>query len=169
MTRRLLPLLLVFAFTGALPGQVPSKARIDSLLQAASKALDHYQTLAPSIRSTHANEKTLRDSCNGVLEMLGRDVQDAKKNIARYRALAAPQSVDLFDIYEIFQKIMEGISDLGYVGDLYGETNRALFAEAYNRFVKITLWFGGEVRNTLQCSADKQLRLPTYLALPLDP
>ena len=57
--------------------------------------------------------------CNGVLEMLGRNVQDAKKNIARYRALAAPQSVDLFDIYEILQKIMEGISDLGYVGDLY--------------------------------------------------
>ena len=49
----------------------------------------------------------------------------------------------------------QGISDLGYVGDLYGETNRALFAEAYNSFVKITLWFGGEVRNTLQCSADK--------------
>jgi hypothetical protein len=98
MTRRVLPLLLVFAFTGALPGQVPSKARIDSLLQAASNALAHYQTLAPSIRSNHANEKMLRDSCNGALEMLGRDVQDAKKNIARYRALAAPQSVDLFDI-----------------------------------------------------------------------
>jgi len=81
MTRRLLPLLLVFAFIGALPEQVPSKARIDSPLQAASNALDHYQTLAPSIRCTHANEKTLRDSCNGVLEMLGRDVQDAKKNI----------------------------------------------------------------------------------------
>ena len=125
MTRRLLPLLLVFAFTGALPGQVPSKARIDSLLQAASNALDHYQTLPPSIRSNHANEKTLRDSCNGVLEMLGREVHDAKKNIARYRALTAPQSVDLFDIYEIFQKLMEETSDLGYVGDLYGETHRA--------------------------------------------
>ena len=155
MTRRLLPLLLVFAFTGALPGQLPPKARIDSLLQAANNALDHCQTLAPSIRCHHAHEKTLRDSCNGVLEMLGRDVQDAKKNIARYRALAAPQSVDLFDIYEIFQKIMEGISDLGYVGDLYGETNRAWFAEAFNSFMKITLWFGGDVRNTLQGSADK--------------
>lgn len=98
MTRRLLPLLLVCAFAGALPGQVPSKARIDSLLQAASNALDHHQTLAPSIGCNHANEKTLRDSCNDVLEMLGGDVQDAKKNIARYRALAAPQSVDLFDI-----------------------------------------------------------------------
>ena len=98
MTRRLLPLLLVCAFAGALPGQFPSKARIDSLLQAASNALDHHQTLAPSIGCNHANEKTLRDSCNDVLEMLGGDVQDAKKNIARYRALAAPQSVDLFDI-----------------------------------------------------------------------
>jgi len=87
--------------------------------------------------------------------MLGRDVQDAKKNIARYRALATPQPVDLFDIYEIFQKIMGAISELGYVDDLYGESNRVLFAEAYNSFVKITLWFGGEVRNTLQCSANK--------------
>jgi hypothetical protein len=164
MTRRLLPLLLVFAFTGALPGQVPSKARIDSLLQAASNALDHYQTLAPSIRCNHANEKTLRDSCNGVLEMLGRDVQDAKKNIARYRALAAPQSVDLFDIYEIFENILGGISELGYVGDLCGESNRVLFAEAYNSFVKMTGWFGYEVRNTLQCSADKSCG-GQYLAL----
>ena len=105
MARRLLPLVLVFAFPGALPGQVPSKARIDSLLQAASNALDHYQTLAPSIRCNDANEKTLRDSCNVVREMLRRGVQDAKKSIARHRALAAPQSVDLFDIYEIFRKI----------------------------------------------------------------
>jgi hypothetical protein len=71
------------------PRQVPSKARIDARLQAASHALDH----------------------------LGREVPDAEKNIARYRALAAPQSVDRFDIYEIFRKITEGISDLGYVGD----------------------------------------------------
>lgn len=155
MTRRLLPILLVFAFTGALPGQVPTKARIDSLLKGASKALDHYQTLAPSIRCDHANEKTLRDSCNIVLEMLERDVQHAKENIARYRALATPQSVDLFDIYEIFQRILGGVSELGYAGDLYGESNRVLSAEAYNNFVKITLWFGGEVRNTLHCSVDK--------------
>jgi hypothetical protein len=155
MNRRLLPILLVFAFTGVLHGQVRPQARIDSLLQAASNALDHYQTLAPSIRCEHANEKTLRDSCKIVLEMLGRDVQDAKKDIACYRALTTPQPVDLFDIYEIFQKIMGGISELGYVGDVYGESNNALFAEAYNSFVKITRWFGGEVRNTLQCSADK--------------
>jgi len=155
MTRPLLPILLVFTFTAALSGQLPPKARIDSPLQAASKALDHYQTLAPSIRCDHANEKTLRDSCNIVLEMLGRDVQDAKKKIARYRALATPQPVDLFDIYEIFQNILGEISELGYVGDLYGESNRILFAEAYNSFVKMTGWFGVEVRNTLQCSADK--------------
>jgi hypothetical protein len=130
-------------------GKVPTKARIDSLLKGASKALDHYQTLAPSIRCNHAHEKTLRDSCNIVLEMLGRDVQDAKENIARYRALATPQPVDLFDIYEILQKIMGGISELQYGGYLYGESNWALFAEAYNSFVKMTAWFGVEVRNTL--------------------
>jgi hypothetical protein len=88
MTRHLLPIVLAFAFTGALPGQVPSWARIDSLLQTASKALDHYQILAPSIRCDHATERTLCDSCKATLEMLGRDVQDAKKNIARYRASA---------------------------------------------------------------------------------
>jgi len=112
-------------------------ARIDSLLQAASNALDHYQTLAPSIACHHSNEKTLRDSCNGVLEMLGRAVQDAKKNIARYRALAAPQSVDLFDIYEIFQKII-------------GRNQRS------------------RVRGRSLLGRQK-LRLPTYLAFPLDP
>jgi hypothetical protein len=141
MNRRLLPLLLVFAFTGALPGQVPSKARIDSLLQAASNALDHYQTLAPSIRRIMPMRKRSvipATACGKCSEEMFRTRRRTSHAIVR-----SPQ------------KIMEGISDLGYVGDLYGETNRALFAEAYNSFVKITLWFGGEVRNTLQCSADK--------------
>ena len=82
--------------------------------------------------------------------MLGRDVQDAKEKIASYRQLSAPQPVDLFDIYEGFQKIMDGVGNLGYAGELYSERNRALFAQAYNNFVKITLWFAGEVRNTMQ-------------------
>jgi hypothetical protein len=148
---RLLPMLLL-AFTFAVPihSQVRPQPRTDSLLQAASEALDHYQQLAPAIKCEDATEKTLRDSCKIVLEMLGRDVQDAKEKIASYRQLSTAQPVDLFDIYEVFQKIMDGVGNLGYAGELYGERNRALFAEAYNNFVKITLWFGGEVRNTVQ-------------------
>jgi hypothetical protein len=97
-------------------GRFGPRLRIDARLQAASNALDLDQTLAPSIRSNLANEKTFHDSCNRVLEMLRRNVQEAQNNIARYRALAAPRSVDLFDTYEIFQKIMEGIRDLALRG-----------------------------------------------------
>jgi hypothetical protein len=150
MTSRLF-LLVVLAFTcvGPLHSQVPTQARINSLLQASSKALDRYQELAPGIRCEAATEKTLRRSCKGVLEMLARDVQDAKEKIARYRKLSAPQPVDLFDIYQVLQDIMTRIDELTFAEDLYGERNRGLFAKAYNNFVKITLWFGGEVRKTM--------------------
>jgi hypothetical protein len=149
--RRLLPvLLLAFIFAVPIHAQVRAQARIDSLLQAARNALYRYQQLAPAIHCEDATEKTLRDSCKIVLEMLGRDVQDAKEKIASYRQLSTPQPVDMFDIYEVFQKIMDGVGNLGYAGELYGERNRALFAEAHNNFVKITLWFGVEVRNTMQ-------------------
>ena len=147
--QRLLPVLLAFTFAVPIHAQV-RPARIDSLLQAASKALDHYQQLAPAINCEDATEKTLRHSCRTVLEMLGRDVQDAKEKIASYRQLSTPQPLDLFDIYQVFEQIMGGVGSLGYAGELYGERNRGLFAEAYNNFVKITGWFGSEVRNTMQ-------------------
>lgn len=147
---RLLPVLLAFTVAVPIHAQVRPQARIDSMLLAASKALDHYQQLAPAIHCEDATEKTLRDSCEIVLEMLGRDVEDAKEKIARYRQLSTPQPVDLFDIYEVLQQIMGGIGNLGYAEELYGERNRGLFAEAYNNFVKITGWFGSEVRNTMQ-------------------
>src|ERR1700719_1475675 len=153
---RLLPVLLAFTFAvPSIHAQVRPQARTDSLLKAASKALDHYHQLAAAINCEDATEKTLRDSCKGVLEMLGRDVQDAKEKIASYRQLSTPQPVDLFDIYQVFQEIMAKIDSLGYAGELYGERNRGLFAETYNNFVKITGWFGSEVRNTMQ-SAEKR-------------
>jgi hypothetical protein len=147
---RLFPVLLVFAFAVPIHGQVRPQARVDSLLQAASDALDHYQQLAPAIHCEDATEKTLRDSCKIVLEMLARDVQDAKGKIAHYRQLSTPQPVDLFDIYQVLQQIMGGVGNLGYAAELYGEHNRMLFAEAYNNFVKMDAWFGNEVRDTMQ-------------------
>jgi hypothetical protein len=146
---RLFPLLL-FVFAFPCHGQVQPQARVGSLLQAVSDALDHYEQLAPAIQCDDATEKTLRDSCKSVLEMLGRDVQDAKEKIAHYRQLPDPRLSDLFDIYQILQQIMGGIGNLGYAGELYGEHNNARFAEAYNSFVKIDGWFGNEIRDAIQ-------------------
>ena len=88
--QRLLPMLLTFIFAVPIHAQVRPQARIDSLLRAASTALDHYQQLAPAISCESGSEKALRDSCKAVLETLGRDVQDAKGKIASYRQLSTP-------------------------------------------------------------------------------
>ena len=147
---RLFPVLLLFAFVVPSHGQVQPQNRVGSLLQGVSDSLDHYQQLAPAINCEDATEKTLRDSCKTVLEMLGRDAHDVKEKIAHYRQLSTPQLVDLFDIYQIFHQIMEGVTYLGYPAELYGEHNRMLFAEAYNNFVKMDGWFGSEVRDAIQ-------------------
>lgn len=147
---RLYPALLLFAFAVPSHGQVQPQDRVSSLLQGVSDSLDHYQELAPAIHCEDATEKTLRDSCKIVLEMLGRDAHDAKEKIAHYRQLSTPQLVDLFDIYQVFHQIMEGVGNLGYAAELYGEHNRVLFAEAYNNFVKIDAWFGSEVRDAIR-------------------
>ena len=80
---RLFPLLLI-VFAVPSHGQVRPQARVGSLLLAVSDGLDHYEQLAPSIRCEDATEKTLRDSCKIVLEMLGKDVKDAREKIAHY-------------------------------------------------------------------------------------
>lgn len=90
-SHRLFPLLLLFVF--AFPGQVQPQARVGSLLQAVSDALDHYEQLAPAIQFEDATEKTLGDSCKSV-EMLGRDVHDAKEKIAHYHQLPDPRLTD---------------------------------------------------------------------------
>jgi hypothetical protein len=147
---RLFPVLLLFAFAVPSHGQVQPQDRVGSLLQAVNDSLDHYQQLARAIHCEDATEKTLRDSCKIVLEMLGREAHDAIEKIAHYRQLSTPQPVDLFDIYQVLQQIMGGVGNLGYAAELYGEHNRVLFAEAYNNFVKIDGWFGNEVRDAIQ-------------------
>jgi hypothetical protein len=52
---RLFPMLLVFVVAVSAHGREP----IDRLLQAASKALDHYQQLAPGIHCEDATTKEL--------------------------------------------------------------------------------------------------------------
>jgi len=78
----------------------------------------------------------------------------AKMRIASYRQLSTPQTVDLFDIYQVLQEIMARINSLVCAEELYAEGNGRLFAEAYNNFVKITGWFGGELRSTMQGQKD---------------
>jgi len=147
---RLFPVLLVFAVAVPAHGREP----IDPLLQAASKALDHYQQLAPGIHCEDATTKELSDDCKIALDTLRSKVQEANEEIARYRRLSRPQAVDLFDTYQAFRSVMDGVDRLNSASDFYGEHNRQLFAEAYNTFVKITGWFGGVVRDTIQ-DADK--------------
>jgi hypothetical protein len=139
-------LLLLIVFAVPSHGQVRPQARVGSLLLAVSDGLDHYEQLAPAIRCEDATEKTLRDSCKIVLEMLGRDVKDAREKIAHYNQLSDPQLADLFDIYQVLQQVMEGIGKLSYASELYGEHNSVLFADAYNHLTKIDSWFGSEIR-----------------------
>jgi hypothetical protein len=142
----LFPVLLVFVLAVPAHGREP----IDPLLQAASKALDHYQQLAPGIHCEDATTKELSDACKIALETLKSRVQEANAEIARYRRLSNPQVVDLFDTYQAFRRVMDGVDSLNCAPDFYGEHNKQLFAEAYNTFVKITGWFGGVVRDTIE-------------------
>jgi hypothetical protein len=45
---------------------------------------------------------------------------------------------------------MAEIEDLNYEPDFYGERNKQVLADAYNTFVKVTGWFGGVVRVSIQ-------------------
>ena len=143
--RLLFALSLMFALT------IPAHGResIDPLLQAASKALDHYQQLAPGIHCEDATTKGRRDDCKIALDDLKSRVLEAKAEIALYRRLPSPQAVDLFDTYQVYRRVMDAVDRLNFAPDFYGEHNQQLFAEAYNTFVKITGWFGGVVRDTI--------------------
>jgi hypothetical protein len=148
--RRLFAPFLLFAFVIPVCGQVQSRAEVDSLLEAANKALDHYEHLAPSVHCEEVTKTEFRDVCKIGLETLEERVQEAKTEIAHYRHDSTPQAVDLFDAYEVFRRVMIELEALNSVPDAYGERNQQLFAEAYNTFVKITGWFGGVVRNGIR-------------------
>ncbi len=148
---RLLPVSLLFVLAVPAHGREP----VDPLLQDASKALDQYQqNLAPGFHCEDATTTESREACKITLEALGTRVQEAKAGIARYRQLSSPQPVDLFDAYQAFRRVMELVESFTCASESYGERNRQLSAETYNSFVKITGWFGGVVRETIQ-DADK--------------
>jgi hypothetical protein len=89
------------------------------------------------------------DAWKIALEDLKSRVQ-ANAEIGRYPRLSNPQVFDLFDTYQAFRRVMDGVDRLNFVADFDGEHNQVLFAEAYNTFVKITGWFGDVVRETIQ-------------------
>jgi hypothetical protein len=138
---------LLLAFVIPLCGQVQSRSEVDSLLEAANKALDHYQHIAPGIHCEEATKTAFRDICKIELETLEERVQEAKTEVVRCRT---PQAVDLFDAYEVFRRVMIELEAINSVPDFYGERNQQLFAEAYNTFVKVTGWFGGVVRDRIR-------------------
>lgn len=150
MKLRLFPALLLFAFVIPVCGQAQPRSEVDSLLQAATKALDHYQQLSPAIHCEEATTTEFRYDCKITLEDLRTRVQEANAKIVHYRQLSTPQVVDLFDAYEAFRRVMAGVESLNCAAEFYGKHNQQLFAEAYNTFVKINGWFGGVVRDSIR-------------------
>jgi hypothetical protein len=148
---RLLASFLLLGFAIPIYGQVQPQSEVESLLRAASKALDHYQKLAPGIHCEEATSKEFRDTCKLTLETLAERTQEAEAEIALYRQRSTPQITDLFDAYESFRRVMAVVEDVNYTTPAsYGEHNKRLFAEAYNTFVKVNGWFGGVVRIKIQ-------------------
>lgn len=143
---RLFPGLLALAIAAPAYGQ----ASVDPLLNAASQALDHYEQIAPRIRCLDATTRQFRDSCKITLGSLETRVQEAKAQIARYRQLPSHKAVDLFDTYEMFRRVMDGVESLNCAPESYGEHNRPLLAESYNTFAKVTGWFGGVVQQSIR-------------------
>jgi hypothetical protein len=141
---------LLFAFAIPVRSQVQRLPEVDSLLNAASKALDHWQELAPEIHCDNATQTQLREDCRTNVLSMGERVQEAKAAIAHYRQLSMPQAVDLFDAYQSFRRVMEVAEQMNCAPDFYGEQNRRVFAEAYNTCVKVNGWFGGVVRDSIQ-------------------
>jgi len=148
--RSLMLLACAFALAVLTQAQTQSQQEIDSLLKGASLSLDRYQQLAPDVRCDEAIEQSLRDSCKEEMQMLSERVQEAREKLARYRQSPAPAVVDLFDIYEIFHRIMEGIEVAQLPVEFYGEHNQRALARIYNNFVKVTAWVGGVVRDEIQ-------------------
>jgi hypothetical protein len=150
MNLRFLPLFLVLLFAISSQGQQQPQSELDSLLKATSHVLDRYQGLAAAIHCGDAPEKTLRDACKVSLETLEGNVRDTKDKLAGYRHLPDPQPVDLFDIYQAFQRTMQGIGEMEFAADLYDEPNRIAFAGLYNNFIKVYGWFGNVVRDAIE-------------------
>lgn len=150
---RMIPVLLLIAIS-APPCCHAQTPEVESLLQSASHALDHYEELAPGIHCQDVVQKEFRDACTAARETLGERVREAKAEIARYRQRPRPEAADLFDAYESFRRVMDVLENVNYVApESYGEHNQQLFAEAYNSLVKVTGWFGGVVRAGIQASA----------------
>lgn len=144
---------LLFAFAVPICGQVQQPHEIDSLLKAASKALDHWQQLAPNIHCAEATQTEFRKACEISVRTMGERVQEADAQIARYRQLSTPEVVDLFDAYESFRRVWEVAEDMNCAPDFYGEHNSKVFAEAWNTYVKVTGWFENVVRDSIQDAA----------------
>jgi len=152
--RRVLPVVLFFAIGVPLHGQAPSQLEVNSLLTRASSALDHYQQLAPGIHCENVGEPKFRDACTAATQTLIERVEEAKSQIALYRQQSKPQPADLFEAYEKFRRVLAVLEDVSYVDpDSYGDHNKQLFAEAYNSFVKVDIWFEGVVEANIQNNA----------------
>ena len=107
---RMIPVLLLIAIS-APPCCHAQTPEVESLLQSASHALDHYEELAPGIHCQDVVQKEFRDACTAARETLGERVREAKAEIARYRQRPRPEAADLFDAYESFRRVMDVLEE----------------------------------------------------------
>jgi hypothetical protein len=117
-------------------------------------AVREFRRQSPDDIGPHS-EKEFSDACGIALEDLKSRVQGADAETGSYRRLSNPQAVNLFDAYEAFRRVMDGVDRLNFAADFHGEHNQVLFAEAYSTFVKITGWFGrceGAIQDAGKCS-----------------
>jgi hypothetical protein len=156
----------LFFLTFAIPARGQSKqppSKVDSLLRSASDRLNNYQQqIAPDIHCADETEEALRYACEVYLKKLNDAVQDAATNIANYRQVTTPQTVDLFDIYEDFHRILFNAELLAAHSDsyeLHSQHNHELFADTYNNFIKLTGWFGSVMRDGIK-QADRRCADP---------
>jgi hypothetical protein len=88
------------------------------------------------------------DAWKIALEDLKSRVQ-ANAEIGRYPRLSNPQVFDLFDTYQAFRRVMDGVDRLNFVADFDGTQSGAI-RRGLQHVVKITGWFGDVVRETIQ-------------------
>ncbi len=134
-------------------GQTQRPSRAAEAVREASGSLDRYQALAASFQCDE-NEPNLRNECTGTLKALSERVENARRKIAAYET-SRRRAVALFDVYQAFQDIGEMTDQMAHQSDSYNEQDREISAEVYNNFVKITMWLGSEVRDSLaSCGAN---------------
>jgi hypothetical protein len=153
-TLLLFTLLPALTSGGRIYGQSSPADRFERDVWSWTNALERYEQIAPAIRCQDDDHQNVRELCRDFLERNKTSVADARKSIAQYHASRSP--LDMFNLYQDFLNIHEGINELSMIDEHFGKS-RGEFNEAYNTFVKLTkIDFPDEVRRSLQRCANRE-------------